>query len=287
MMQFQPQALYQHSGKFTLKGLMAMAVSGLIAGVICGTLYALAIRYIPFIYLNFLVTFGFGLIMSAAIGVAAKSGHVRNRVVIGITGFFVALISLYWSYVFKYFILTGYQGMVFNPQHLWILIELYVHSEPWSLGSSGNLAPGPAIHYLLMVLEFVIIVVLMGTLLTSSNINDEAYCEESNEWAELTEVLGPFKGLTSHEQLTQTLSNGGFGWIPELEPATETDMSQLKVDVLQAPNHSQFNLITLKELVYTQKKGQQELECKENTLVSRAFISTDALNELKQKQPQV
>ena len=69
---------YVHSGRFSTSGLLlCLLLSSLIAAALAVP-YGYAIRYIPLIYVKFLVTFGFGLAIGFGLNVGAKLGKVRN-----------------------------------------------------------------------------------------------------------------------------------------------------------------------------------------------------------------
>src|SRR3954471_17908676 len=51
---------YRHSGKVTIHGLLVAAIVGLPAAVLLGIAYGYADIYCPIIYLNILLTLGFG-----------------------------------------------------------------------------------------------------------------------------------------------------------------------------------------------------------------------------------
>jgi hypothetical protein len=51
---------YRHSGKFNPPGLILPAIAAAVVGLPLGMAYAYVVRWIPFIYLNLLITLGYG-----------------------------------------------------------------------------------------------------------------------------------------------------------------------------------------------------------------------------------
>ncbi len=92
------QNYYQPSGKFSLKSIVLFFVLSVTLFPLWGGLYAYAIWYIPFIYINFIITgifaFGIGFMISQ---IVFKIGKVRNLSVgygLGILGVCMEILEL-------------------------------------------------------------------------------------------------------------------------------------------------------------------------------------------------
>jgi hypothetical protein len=90
---------YKPSGKFSSVFILYFLLVSVIAFPILGLLYAYCIWYIPFVYINFFITIGFGFLVGFVIAqFVIKKGKVRNPflgLIIGLAG---ALLALYFHW---------------------------------------------------------------------------------------------------------------------------------------------------------------------------------------------
>jgi len=91
---------YKPSGRFSLSFILYFLLASVVAFPILGLIYAYCIWYIPFIYINFFITIGFGFLVGFVISVfVIKKGKVRNPLlgcIIGLAGAFLAL-YFHWA----------------------------------------------------------------------------------------------------------------------------------------------------------------------------------------------
>src|SRR5579862_2664988 len=89
---------YSHSGKFGAHGpILALAAGGVLAFPL-GLLYSYLIKWIPIIYLNFLVTAGYGGLFGFITQKFLKFGKVRNNTLALLTATIVGLLAWYGSW---------------------------------------------------------------------------------------------------------------------------------------------------------------------------------------------
>ena len=99
---------YKPSGKFSPISFVYLLLVCAIAMPILGTIYAYATWYIPIIYVNFLITFGFGVSISFAVSLLViRLGKVRNY---GLS----ALFAIIASFVSNYRLLVVWLDLVLN-----------------------------------------------------------------------------------------------------------------------------------------------------------------------------
>ncbi len=90
---------YKPSGKFTPTSLLLFAITSIIALPVLALLYSYCIWYIPFVYINFLITIGFGLGTGLLISnLAIKIGKVRNPMIGFLLGAIGGGIALYFNW---------------------------------------------------------------------------------------------------------------------------------------------------------------------------------------------
>src|SRR5215475_2687035 len=91
-------AFYVHSGKFGVHGPLMALFAGAVLGYPLGIAYSYLIKWIPFIYLNFLITLGYGFGFGFVTLYCMKSGKVRNVLVAMLTGLAVGGLAWYFSW---------------------------------------------------------------------------------------------------------------------------------------------------------------------------------------------
>src|SRR5262245_36932446 len=69
---------YRHSGRFSVAGWVCTFATTALAASLLGCLYSLAILYIPLIYVNVLLVFGFGLAAGAVALMLGVHFKIRN-----------------------------------------------------------------------------------------------------------------------------------------------------------------------------------------------------------------
>lgn len=90
---------YQASGRFSPLAIVYFVLLAFIAFPIIGLIYAYAIWYIPFIYINILLTAGFGLAIGGLTGfVVISLGKVRNTMLALLLGILGGVLALYFHW---------------------------------------------------------------------------------------------------------------------------------------------------------------------------------------------
>src|SRR6266568_3144420 len=135
---------YMHSEKAPLTGLMLAMLAGLATAVVLGGAYAFAVVYIPIVYLNMLLTMGFGAAIGGAVGYAAKLGHVRSRLMPAMVAVVCGLVGLYVAWGADLLARVGVPiGAdvfdAFRPELLMRYMKVFYEKGFWAIGHGvGN-----------------------------------------------------------------------------------------------------------------------------------------------------
>jgi len=73
---------YVRSGRVGVRALLYIVFAGGLGVVVLAALYAVVIRYNPFVYFSFLATLIFGTMIGIAGSMAAQAGHSRSMTLI-------------------------------------------------------------------------------------------------------------------------------------------------------------------------------------------------------------
>lgn len=89
---------YQESMKVNLLGLIFSYVLCLVAALFLGYAYSVITIFIPLIYINFLITIGFGLALALGVRIAVRTSHNRNKKSHYILAFIVVLMAVVFQW---------------------------------------------------------------------------------------------------------------------------------------------------------------------------------------------
>lgn len=192
---------YQPSGRFTLGGVIGMLLIGALAAVPLAFLYVYAIWYIPFIYINFAVTLGFGFGLGWVLRLMVRTGKLRNPKLAGGLAVVVALWAWYVQWCVYLALLAGageteslgsrasfthatfqediFLGLLVSPA---TVLELLGNIGSEGLWSLFGVTVSGFFLYLIWLVELGIIVALAWILpLLEAG---KPFSELANEWAE-------------------------------------------------------------------------------------------------------
>ena len=217
---------YTPSGKFSPLSFVYLLLVCAVVLPILAAIYAYAIWYIPFVYLNFLVTAGFGFVIAIAVGqIVIKIGKVRNY---GLAIFFALIASLVayylqWIVWADLAINTGevignkkigvavsnvqFDQLLYllaNPSELFGLIGLINEEGTW--GFKGSVVTGTFLT-IIWVIEFLIIVIIavIGSVARSK----EPFNETLDEWFK-EEELPVFSYIENSNNFKQLAEQGNW-----------------------------------------------------------------------------
>jgi hypothetical protein len=129
---------YKHSGKFNpLIPLLAL-LAAVIAGIPLGLLYGSLMKWIPFIYLNVLITFGYGMAFGVLTVLLMKAGKVRNNFVAFLGGAGVGMIAWYFAWNGCIHSLADKAPWILSPMQIRDAADYLYTNGSWSIGFSGH-----------------------------------------------------------------------------------------------------------------------------------------------------
>jgi len=180
-MNTQTYSLYKHSGKFGIHGPLLAVLAALVLGYPLGILYAYLIKWIPFIYLNFIITVGYGLIFGLLVSWLMKFAKVRNVAIGGLSGLAAGCIAMYlaWNGYLHTFIKDS--PFVFSPKAILSAIKYLYENGSWGIGFSGS-EPVTGIFLAIVWLMEAVVIIGAVALLGLASVSDTPFCEEHGCW---------------------------------------------------------------------------------------------------------
>jgi hypothetical protein len=298
-------AYYRLSGEVTVAGLFMGLGGGLTAGAVLAFAYSYLITYIPFVYLNFLCTIGYALVLGAVTGHLMRVGKMRNSVVGGSLGLIVALVSYYFSWaVWLSITVSGSDLSVSSvelaaqPGALWRVMQAVNENGAWSVGlglsailsGRGGMVSGVAL-WVVWVIEALI--VLVGTTIAAlGTLAVDPFCESCQTWcAEEKDVLS-IRPADSGE-LTRRFEAKDFAFLKAVGAKSEGDAEWFRLDLHRCPGCGSTNTLSVKqERLKVDDKGKTSVDSKgliQQLLLTEADVHTLRLisSEMRQTQPAV
>jgi hypothetical protein len=169
-------------------GVLLTLLGGVAVAVVGAIVYAYAVRYIPFVYITFFCTIAFGALIGFVMGLLARAGRLRNRLVTLVLMLAVTLIAYYFAWLFWVRATLNQipdasriptSALVTSPALLWDIITTLNEAGTWSLRSSS-----PVSGWFLTLIWFAEAAMIFGlALLTAAGtVSDDMFCETCNRW---------------------------------------------------------------------------------------------------------
>jgi hypothetical protein len=287
---------YTPSNKMPAAGSLAMLAGGIVAALVLALVYTYAVWYIPFVYINFFLCLGFGLVLGAVLAMLVRAGKLRNPAAVGALALLVGLVAVYleWGVFLTLlfnsettgtgtaadtstsFSLKLFTDIITHPGAMWLAMRKVNETGTWSLKGS---TPSGVFLGVIWVVEALII--LGGTYLMAKAQATEPFSETSNEWATEETLAHPVAFAQDAATTRTALETGQFHHLtPHTGTGTEDPFARLKLH--SAPNDHTCRYLTLENVTTTlDKKGKPSQSTA--TVVQHLAISPATFEELRRR----
>jgi hypothetical protein len=276
--------LYRHSNKAPILGLAAGAAATFVAGPMLAAVYALAIAYIPIIYINIVATALFGAAIGFLVAYAMKTGKVRNTwltvgaallgtAFVHYVGWMIWVALAFWRADAEVPMLA----IIFPPSFIAIVIEI------GSMGTWGVRNSAPVSGVLLWVVWTVEALIVFGASLAVAfgTADSEPFCEQCESWCQSEGVVLRLTGNADGDALASRLTAGDLGGLSELPAATQEDNPWHQIELCVCGSCGGTNTLTLSRVTMSWDKKGKPSESKD-ALVERMLITREQVEWLKQ-----
>ena len=287
---------YKPSNKMPVPGILALLAGGIIAALVLALVYIYAVWYIPFVYINFFICLGFGLVLGAVLALLVRLGKLRSPGAVGALALLVGLVAVYleWGVYLTLlfnsettgvgkeadttttFSLPLFADIIAHPGAMWLAMQKINETGTWTLKGS---TPSGVFLAVIWVIEAVII--LGGTYLMAKAQATEPFSETSNEWATEETLAHPLTFAQDAAATRTALETGQFHHLtPHTGAGAEDPFARLKLH--SAPNDHNCRYLTLENVTTTiDKKGKASQST--TTVVQHLAISPAAFAELQRR----
>jgi hypothetical protein len=274
----QASKYYEHSGAFGLMGPIYMIILGAVGTLVLSVIYGYAIFYIPFIYLNFFITLGFGAGVGFLVGLGGKFGKVRNSQLLLIFGLIFGLLAEYAGWVSWIFASSKQEFLVLYPSNIWSVIQIIAQKGAW--GIFGWTPTGAAL-FIIWGIE-AIMIIGASTLMSLGGVGSTPFCEHCNQWVEGKESISPLEPIANPDEFTSKLEQGGDAVIKALNKIEAADKAYTQIDLIKCPGCKHSNYLSIKSVeIQADSKGKEKKE--EKDIIENFIISSDRYREIQQQ----
>jgi len=265
---------YRASGK--LKPLtLVLFIGALVAGCVVAVVYQTLLRWIPYIYVNFLLVCGFGFALGVAGWQAVKLGHCRNQLVAGMLAVAVGggalATSYWWDWQRALSDLAEKEPGVSKAelaQEITFSRFLELKKQAgWKIGSSSSSSFNGGGVTAMWILEALI--VLGIAVVATGAAAAEPYCERCRRWCKGNAF---YVAGCSRADADPLLQQGDLGSLALIDERTGTDPNvSLHFTVTTCGGCSETAFLTVAE--HTVKQTKKQTSTTKVNLVTHAVLA--------------
>jgi hypothetical protein len=270
---------YKHSGEAPVLGLVNAFICGAVSAIALCAGYAYAVAYIPFIYLNFLITACVGGAMGWVVYWISRKGHIRNNMLPVLVAFVCALVGLYVAWGASMMAKFGWPAdgnplIYFDPRTVLDYMRVGYEKGFWSF--KGTEVKGAFVAVIWLIEAGMIVGIPM--LMCLGSMSSLAYCEPCGRWTsdasavrkiEPTQVLSIVEGLKQGDLVPLVAA--------PLAGPTASDFLRVKLQCCDQCPGSNYLTLERVRITIDSKKNKSE---KSETLIDKLAISADDVDSL-------
>ena len=268
---------YTHSGVIPIGGAILCLVGSAVATAAVAFVYAFIIRWIPWAYLNFLATLGFGMWIGFCVAVLCKMGKIRSNFFVLFAWLVTFAVAYYAYWAASYWAHNGF-GMglrVLDPMVLAAFAE-----ELFDKGSFGLF--GANIDGWVLVAFWV---VEIGCLLWFSYSiavaeMNQPFCETCNEWTETEKGVAMYNSFGSEPEWDH-LKQGDYSVLTRIPMLAASLPHYVRVDVEHCPKCGNSNFMNIYKVAVTKDDDGDE-STEEEKILSNVILSHEQLTFVRE-----
>lgn len=276
---------YRHSGKFGFHVPVITIFAAIPMAFLLGYAYAYLMNWIPFIYLHFLLTAGYGVAFGFAASIVMKLGKVRNNLVVALTGFVVGFIALYFEWNAHIHTLSDEMPWFLMPDEIINVMKwLYEHGSYTLRGSQVT-----GVQLGLFWVGEAVIIMACAIAIPWSTIHQTPFCEENQCWLDEERKIETLEQVTDPGLINQ-LRAGDLSVLANLPPKTPGAADFTRITVKHSPSSQVFFTLRVENVTTVRDKNDNEsqkvqLIMADHVLPFSMMEFIDKLEKLKQATP--
>jgi len=232
---------FVHSGKVTVTSILLMTIFGSLAALVLSAIYGYAIAFIPFIYINFFITLGFGAFTGMAVGIGGKIGKARRPGLYCLIGLVVGLLAEYAGWVAWFYASSSPSFLIVHPDELLKALELLAITGAWSL---FGWTPTGFSLYIIWAVE-ALIIIGGSALFAYACVQSTPFCEHCAQWVENTQTINGFQEIEDNEAFKSKLEQGHIDMVLELGISAEPSLASTEIEINRCKSCDNSNYLSL------------------------------------------
>ncbi len=276
---------YRPSGKTPLTGALLLLVGAAAAALPLGIVYVLAVRYIPFIYLNLLAVVGFGFGFAVLVARLARFGKVRAPLTATALGFAAGCAATWLQWVFfaafivhrgdEVPLIQAYLDFLTHPAALGAFMRLAAEHGTWSM-KDGAPVTG-VILVLIWIVESLVIVVPAAMFARGQT--EKPFSEALQQWARCDKLPGRLPFFADRAATRARLEGGDLMPLVTNEPAAGIQYAALELWRVDGdPSCSYLSVANV--TVSIDKKGRTQTAT--NPIVTHLRVPAELAKQLEE-----
>lgn len=283
----QSAAHYRHSGRVTPMAVVYALAVTFLAGPLLALIYSAATIYIPFIYINLILTGGFGALVGVCVAAAMRIGHTRSTAaVLGMT-VLAAVVAYYAHWVF-WFCVHAFRAdqsfidalAVAFPPFLVADIGRVNELGTWSLRSSDAVTGWP-----LTIVWIVEAALYFGAAAFAaySMASSTVYCESCSNWCAPRLNVQRY----AHDQgptIVSRLQNGDLAVVREAAAAFPEAEAWHQLDLVVCEGCGATNTLSVLA-VRNERDKKGNVTTKSDIIVDRLLLTREQAQWVMEPRP--
>ena len=240
-----------------------------------GIIYGIGTGLCPFIYINALITWGYGTVLGITLGKVAKSMKFPNTTIGSMLTAGIGIFGTYTAWIGWIFYASNWEAIAWHPADVAAIMKQLAAEGGWSIFS---FTPKGIVLYLIWLLEAgIIIFFTRSKYLESVSL---PYCEHCQQWAEKFSVYLPLKQIQDGDSVRASLEAEGYQALDDLQIDAEATDQFGQASLFQCERCDNLNVLTLSNVKVTvDKEGNANTE--NEPVVANILVSLAACNRLK------
>ncbi len=276
--------LYKHSGRFSGTGLLLALAAPATVAFPLGYIYAYLIKYIPFIYLNFIITGGYGFASGAFTGWLLQRGKVRNNALAALAGVSAGFFALYFAWSAHIHSMFDHAPIVFYPEEILRGVNLLYQQGSWSLHGSEVKGIPLAIVWAVEAAG----IIGLSTITAYAMVSQTPFCERADCWLSKERTISGLDAFSDPTQIA-AFQAGDVSSLSKAKLRTTGSATFGRLKLKYSDGCDEFCTLTVSNVTSaTDSKGNVKERVKiiaGNILLPKSMLNT--LGELDKPKPEI